>query len=475
MLWLSLVCIGLVLTTATGVVEGRSAGPESTPVLDKAGKVVHDEAWLERRKEYIQGSAPWQPGHVHLAYGHETKEMVVTYSTPEDTRASLVEYGTDMFSLHLRGQGNSTKFVSAGSEGHTQFIHRVHLHHLQPNTTYYYHVGCEQGWSPVFGFRTVPAGTEGWELRLAVLGDLGATNARSLNRLQQEAHQGLHHAVIHVGDFAYNMEYNDGHLGDTFMEQMEPVTAYVPYMTCPGNHESANDFLQYRKRFSMPNYTDTESLYFSFNIGPVHFVSVSSEVYFYDDPINRSRAQFDWLVADLKAATTPAARQQRPWIIMYAHRPMYCSNSDDPTECETPASVFRAGMEVEGERRYGMESLLMEYSVDLFIGAHEHSYERLFPMFNYTYYRGDGSSNYINPRAPPHIITGSAGCWSDFDHFTLNQPMWSAYRLDEYGYTTLRIANRTHLYMQQVSDENDVILDTMTLVREDHTRYPTTN
>lgn len=45
-----------------------------------------------------------------------------------------------------------------------------------------YHVGGEQGWSPVFGFKTVPAGTTGWPLRLAVYGDLGATNAHSLVR-----------------------------------------------------------------------------------------------------------------------------------------------------------------------------------------------------------------------------------------------------------------------------------------------------
>lgn len=26
-------------------------------------------------------------------------------------------------------------------------------------------------------------------------------------------------------------------VGDEFMRQIEPIASYVPYMTCPGNHE----------------------------------------------------------------------------------------------------------------------------------------------------------------------------------------------------------------------------------------------
>lgn len=26
-------------------------------------------------------------------------------------------------------------------------------------------------------------------------------------------------------------------VGDDFMKQLEPIAAYVPYLTCPGNHE----------------------------------------------------------------------------------------------------------------------------------------------------------------------------------------------------------------------------------------------
>lgn len=32
---------------------------------------------------------------------------------------------------------------------------------------------------------------------------------------------------------------DNGRIGDEFMRQIESIAAYVPYMTCPGNHEWA--------------------------------------------------------------------------------------------------------------------------------------------------------------------------------------------------------------------------------------------
>ena len=48
--------------------------------------------------------------------------------------------------------------------------------------------------------------------------------------------------------------------------------------------------------------------------------------------------------------------------------------------------------------RYALEPLLMEYGVDLCVWAHEHSYERLWPMYNYTVLNGSAEHPYTNPR-----------------------------------------------------------------------------
>jgi hypothetical protein len=57
----------------------------------------------------------------------------------------------------------------------------------------------------MFYFQAKPGGTD-WSPQLAVYGDLGNDNAQSLTRLQRETQEQFYDAIIHVGDFAYNME-----------------------------------------------------------------------------------------------------------------------------------------------------------------------------------------------------------------------------------------------------------------------------
>ena len=66
-------------------------------------------------------------------------------------------------------------------------------------------MGSDLGWSEIFYFNAMPNGTD-WLPSIAIYGDLGTENAQSLSRLQRETHLGQYDAVIHVGDFAYNME-----------------------------------------------------------------------------------------------------------------------------------------------------------------------------------------------------------------------------------------------------------------------------
>jgi len=101
-----------------------------------------------------------------------------------------------------------------------------------------YHVGSIQGWSEMFYFRTFPAVTD-WSPRFVVYGDLGNVNGRTLGRLQDEVQRGEHDLILHVGDMAYDMHFDNARVGDEFMRQIEPMAAYVPYQVCPGNHERA--------------------------------------------------------------------------------------------------------------------------------------------------------------------------------------------------------------------------------------------
>lgn len=50
----------------------------------------------------------------------------------------------------------------------------------------------------------------------------------------------------------------------------------------------------------------------------------------------------------------------------------------------------------------------MQYGVDLTIWAHEHSYERMFPLYNRQVYNGSADEPYRNPKGLVHLTTGSA-------------------------------------------------------------------
>lgn len=138
----------------------------------------------------------------------------------------------------LMARGNSRKFIDGGNTKHSQFIHSVTLERLTPGSAYTYHCGSRHGWSPKYTFRA-SSRKDDWSPHLAIFGDMGNENAQSLTRLQEEGQRGMYDAVIHVGDFAYDMNSANGAVGDQYMRQIEPLAAYVPYMVCAGNHEEA--------------------------------------------------------------------------------------------------------------------------------------------------------------------------------------------------------------------------------------------
>lgn len=59
---------------------------------------------------------------------------------------------------------------------------------------------------------------------------------------------------------------------------------------------------------------------------------------------------------------------------------MYCSN-DNKDDCTNYESLVRVGLPFL--KVYGLEDLFFKHKVDLEIWAHEHSYERLWPIYDF--------------------------------------------------------------------------------------------
>lgn len=213
-----------------------------------------------------------------------------------------------------------------------------------------------------------------------------------------------------------------------------------------------------------------ESLMYSFNMGPLHIISISTEVYYFMNyGIKPLVFQYEWLENDLIKANLPENREKQPWIIVIGHRPMYCSNSNED-DCTHHETLTRVGLPFF--HYFGLEELLYNYGVDLEIWAHEHSYERLWPIYDYKVYNGSYEEPYVNPGAPVQIVTGSAGCKEGRENFNATKPYWSAFQSRDYGYTRLKAHNNTHLYLEQVSDDKEgAVIDSFYIVKKSHGPY----
>jgi len=274
-----------------------------------------------------------------------------------------------------------------------------------------------------------------------------------------------------AADYAYDLQDNGGVNGDTFMNRIQGMRrangsraglfTAVPGAFVVGNHEiEGGTFAQFRHRFHMPN-SDTNDgfdMWWSADVGSMHLVGVDTESFF-ARPQDNAR-QLAWLKADLAAANT--RRASVPWLVVAGHRPTYCSNLDGD-DCTKPGSVVRAAF----------EAILVEARVDLALWAHEHSYERMWPVAE------NGTKiehSYVNPSYPVNIVTGFAGC-NEVDGACLNPigpPLgpWSAYRQaieGTYTYSRLRVVNNTHLHWQAVvPEEGNRVEDDLWIVQEAH-------
>ncbi|KAM9048274.1 LOW QUALITY PROTEIN: acid phosphatase type 7-like [Megaptera novaeangliae] len=261
---------------------------------------------------------------------------------------------------HLEKAGSSGARIAVGG-GMSQRLqtHKIPLSHWCPETRMLavgapevYRCGSTQGRSRRFLYRALKIGPH-WSPCLAVFGDTGADNPRALPRLCRDTQQGRYDVVLHVGDFACSMD-QEARVRDKFMNLTEPVAASLPYVTCPGNHEACYNFSNYKARFSMPG--NSEGLWYSWDLGPAHSISFSTEVYFflhYDHLVER---QFCWLEGDLQKANKN--RTAPPWIITMGHRPMYCSSAD-LDDCIWHESKVRKGLL---GKFYGLEDLFYKYA-----------------------------------------------------------------------------------------------------------------
>ncbi|CAD6186683.1 unnamed protein product [Caenorhabditis auriculariae] len=307
--------------------------------------------------------------HVHLSLSDDPTEMIVSWTTlrPLPGIVPYVNYGTSPSHLSEKVRASTVTWTDGGELKRVRYTHRAFLKYLHPGARYYYSAGSANEMSRVFSFFQ-PDGTR--PLRAAVYGDVSLVNGFSIGPLVEAVKNAEFDLIIHLGDFAYDLGKENGSKGDAFMNALEPIMAEVPYMTIAGNHESEQNFLHYENRFTMPfNGFYQDNQFWSITIGVLHMIGISTE-YYLTGRTYEVQTQYEWLKNDLQT-------NRGKWNVVFMHRPLYCS-SKSPSGCNGEENTLPR----DGKFGFpGLEALFNNEGVDMVFWGHEHTYERLWPVF----------------------------------------------------------------------------------------------
>jgi acid phosphatase type 7 len=201
-------------------------------------------------------------------------------------------------------------------------------------------------------------------------------------------------AVLALGD----LQYDKGTL-ESFKSRYDPSWGRFKAKTypAPGNHEWGTSNAQgYRDYFAtgVPAAVDVTRLYYSYDLGPWHFVSLDSECKG-TGGCDAGGEQTTWLTADL------AANDGKPTLV-YWHHPRFTSDrrGDNTDMSET------------------WNALVADRDVQLVLSGHTHMYERFAPMGTAgpdpaglrEFIVGTGGRNHICPPAAKHAGSEVSDC-----------------------------------------------------------------
>jgi hypothetical protein len=296
----------------------------------------------------------------------------------------------------------------------------------------------------------------------------------TISAVGAEVARGEVDVVYHGGDISYAV----GYLGvwDFYADMMAPVTSGTLYLTTVGNHESdwyssASAFnnsdsggecgVVTTRLYPMPSPAQTNTPWWSYEVGLMHFIGISTEHSFVI-----GSDQYKWLEADLKSID----RTVTPWVIFGGHRAMYLNSNYGGGTTSDIALMDQLIANVE--------PLLWKYRVNLGFYGHNHVVQRQSAVYNRTVVQAsteviDSAGQVIHfhadPQATVHMVVGTGGA-----AFTVNavepKPVWNEMYMYQYGYARVTAVNASYLDWQWVLSSTGQVLDHMVITQSDPTK-----
>jgi hypothetical protein len=209
---------------------------------------------------------------------------------------------------------------------------------------------------------------------------------------------------------------------DAWGRLAQPLAAIKPWGINLGNHElydTANGITAISAKFryaGMPTGGRSDGpMYFSWNAGPVHYISFCS---FYPGGFGSNSDLMKWITQDIASINMT----NTPWVVATQHAPWYNSNKEHQGDGENA--------------RTALEQIFISAGVSIVFNGHVHAYERSFPVNN----------NKVvapGPGGMTHFNIGDGGA-SLYTSWISPIPAWSAVHSATWGHGEWTVLNATH-------------------------------
>ncbi|CAM4103506.1 purple acid phosphatase family protein [Kerstersia similis] len=360
-------------------------------------------------------TGPQQPRGLHVSWTDDlfTTRTMTWFTDGSRDPGSIVEYGpleSGMEECHILSAPFPFRASGLSHEtyGVDALTHAATISSIDPERGIRYRVGSSGGgWSEVHTLPPFPRE----KFRFCHFGDQAVRD--SSRRVMDSVRQQNPDFLLVAGDLSY--ANGDQPIWDRYFDMLEPYTARLPMMTCPGNHEAKDGRGQgYRTRFSQPG----EGTYFTWDVHRVHFLFSTGGSLLRDLSTTKElMEELDFMEKDLADAYQRRQNGEIDFIVLVQHYPLWTN-----TEGRSPANFSLVALE---------EKMLLRYEVDLVLAGHDHLYERSHPMM-----RGkQAEGGYIQ-------VTQGGGGKSLYS--LIDKPAaWAAVSRVCHGYTVLEVEGRT--------------------------------
>ncbi len=259
---------------------------------------------------------------------------------------------------------SDTVHVNPIDSSNQLYLYAVKIEKLKSSKKYYYQILMSDSVSELSSFQTAPKREA--EFQFVAIGD---------SRTGHDVHQHISEMiaqlspdlVISMGDLV-GAGGNFEEWGPNYFAPAARLIDHTPVMSTLGDHDNEID-AGANFNYYFRHCEDNRKLWFSFDYGPAHFVSL-------DYRGERDSTMMQWFEEDM-------ARSGARWKFVYLHRPSYNLGGH--------RTNWGAGVWPE---------LYRKHKVDIVFAGHSHIYERFYPM-----------KPSADPEAWPvtYITTGGAG------------------------------------------------------------------